>query len=70
MESEKKTLIKSVHFLIPLGAHFVANVPVTGVGAGKVWGMRRIFARISTNVPEKTPKRIMTSKKTTTFHEC
>jgi len=33
-----------------------------GVGAGKLLGVRRIFAQISPNLPEKTPKK-MTSKK-------
>jgi len=28
-----------------------------GVGAGKVLGVRRIFAQISANLPEKNPKK-------------
>jgi len=34
-----------------------------GVGAGKFFGVQRIFVQISPNLPEKTPKK-MTSKKT------
>jgi len=37
------------------------SLPI-GVGAGKFLGVRRIFARISANLPEKNPKK-MTSKK-------
>ena len=29
---------------------------ITGVGTGKFLGVRRIFAQISPNLPEKTPK--------------
>jgi len=32
---------------------------VIGVGAGKFWGVRRIFARIFPNLPEKNPKKVL-----------
>jgi len=38
-----------------------------GVGAGKFLGMRRMFAQISPNLPEKNSKKKRSSKKTA-FH--
>jgi len=46
----------------------ITNTPTkTGVGAGKIFGVRRVFIQIYQTCPKKNYK-IITSKKTCAFH--